>query len=81
MLDETMQYLHCSSVGQYMLVKYVGENSISKVKRDLIRKAYVASDMSIQEYVEYLNNECCICGVVLSYAKKEKMKSYLMELI
>lgn len=81
MLDEMMRYLHCSSVGQYMLVKYVGENSISKVKRDLIRKAYVASDMSIQEYVEYLNNECCICGVVLSYAKKEKMKSYLMELI
>lgn len=80
-LDDKIQYLHHTSVGQYLLIKHVGENSISEVKRDLIRKAYVASNMSIQEYVEHLCSECCICGVELSYVIKEKMKSYLMEVI
>lgn len=81
LLDDKIQYLYYTSVGQYLLIKHAGENSISKVKRDLIRKAYVASNMSIQEYVEHLCSECCICGVGLSYVIKEKMKSYLMEVI
>ena len=81
LLDDKIQYLHYTSVGQYLLIKHAGENSISEVKSDLIRKAYVASNMSIQEYVEHLYSECCICGVELSYVMKEKMKSYLMEVI
>lgn len=68
-------------VGQYLLVKHVGENNISEVKKEIIRKAYVTSNMSIQEYVEYLYNESCICGVEFSYVKREKMKGYLMEVI
>lgn len=81
LLADKIQYLHYESVGQYLLVKHAGENSIGEVKNDLIRKAYVASNMSIQEYVERLYSECCICGVELSYVKKEKMQSYLMEVI
>lgn len=80
-LDDMVQYFHHISVGQYLLVKHVGEKSIGEIKKDLIRKAYVASNMPIQEYVEFLYSECCICGVDCSYVKKEKMKSDLMELI
>lgn len=51
------------------------------MKRGLIREAYVASDLSIQEYVECLYDESCICDMPLSYVRKEKMKKYLLELI
>lgn len=81
LLTDKVQYFHYASVGQYLLVKHAGENSIGEVEKDLIRKAYVASNMSIREYVEHLYGECCLCGVELSYIKKEKMKRYLMEVI
>ena len=61
-------------LGQYLLVKHVGEKSIGEIKKDLIRKAYVASNMPIQEYVEFLYSECCICGVDCSYVKKENLQ-------
>ncbi|WP_178042656.1 hypothetical protein [Frisingicoccus sp.] len=81
LIDNTIQYCHYISVGQYLLIKYGGVNSISEVKRGLIREAYVASDLSIQEYVECLYDESCICDMPLSYVRKEKMKKYLLELI
>lgn len=81
LLNDEKQYFYYMSLGQYLLVKYGGESNISEAKRDLIRKAYVASNMPIQEYVDYLNNESCICGVELNYVKKEKMKNYLMNVI
>lgn len=80
-IGNTIQYCHYISVGQYLLIKYGGVNSISEVKRGLIREAYVASDLSIQEYVECLYDESCICDMPLSYVRKEKMKKYLLELI
>ena len=81
LLDNKVQYFHYASVGQYLLIRHARENNIGEMKKNLVRKAYVASDMSIQEYMEHLYSECCICGVELSYIEKEKMKSYLMEII
>lgn len=81
LLDDKKNYLYYISIGQYLLVKYVGEFDVSEVKKEIIRKAYVASNISIQEYVEYLDRECYICGIELCYVKKEKMKSFLMEVV
>lgn len=81
LLDDKKNYLYYISIGQYLLVKYVGEIDVSKAKKDIIRKAYVASNISIQEYIEYLERESYICGIELCYVKKEKMKKFLMEVV
>lgn len=80
-LNEEFQYCYYKSVGEYLLIKYAGEDNISEVKKELIRKAYVASNMPIEEYVETLYSEGATCGAELNYVKKEKMKNYLVEII
>ena len=68
-------------MGEYLLVKDVESKRISSIKKGLIRKAYVASDMSLQKYVEFITNECTACGVKVGYVKQERMKNLLAELL
>ena len=81
LIEDGISYIYYSIIGQYLLVKYAGEGDIGALKKELIRKAYVESNMSIQEYVEDLDSECRICGMELNYVKREKMKAYLSEVM
>lgn len=81
LINDEIKYCYYVGVGEYLLVKDVESKRISSIKKGLIRKAYVASDMSLQKYVEFITNECTACGVKVGYVKQERMKNLLAELL
>ena len=81
LINDEIRYCYYIGVGEYLLIKDVENKRISFIKKGLIRKAYVASDMSIQKYVEFICNECIACGVKVEYVKQERMKNLLTELL
>lgn len=81
MLDNINQYYDYADIGKYLLIKHDEGGGGSEAKRELIKKAYIAGNASVQEYVEELYTESCLCNLPINYAEKEKMKSYLLEVI
>lgn len=81
MIDEEIEYLYYKSVGDYLFIKCVEEREASRLKETIIRKAYLASDLSIEEYIENLKRECDTCGLKLTCIHTEKMKRYLQDII
>lgn len=73
------RYCYCQTIGEYCLIKLpISKNNIFG---EFIRNAYIAKNMSINEYIDYLSNECDIFGTSLNYVHKEKMKEYLISII
>jgi len=80
-LNDEIRYFHYVSIGEYLLIKNAEKKKISSIKKKLIKKAYIASNMPVQEYVELMSRECAVCGTEIGYVKKEKMRNLLMKLI
>lgn len=72
-------YKYSKAVGEYLLIKYEGKQNMTHEMREQIWSAYVNRNCSVEEYFEYLKNECEICNFHLDYVQKEKIKKYLKD--
>ena len=77
-------YLCCyiNVIGTYLLIKlHELSDKTQKQKRikEIVKKAFTASNMNIDEYINMIEKECRICRCEINYVQKEKMKEYLMK--
>nr|WP_295684468.1 hypothetical protein [uncultured Lachnoclostridium sp.] len=75
------RYTYNNSIGQYALIKLSEAKERNIIPKELIRKAYLAKNISIDGYIDFLDKECHLCGCDLNYVQKEKMKEYLLNII
>ncbi len=75
------RYAYYNSIGEYALIKLPETKQENIILKELIRKAYIARNISINEYIDFLSKECHLCGCDLNYVHKEKMKEYLLNII
>lgn len=75
------RYAYYNSIGEYALIKLPETKQENIILKELIRKAYMARNISINEYIDFLSKECHLCGCDLNYVHKEKMKEYLLNII
>lgn len=80
-LSVESRYAYCNSIGEYALIKLPETKEENIILEELIRKAYIARNISIDEYIVFLSKECNLCGCDLNYVQKEKMKEYLLNII
>jgi len=80
-LSEEPQYIYYNSIGEYALIKFLETSENDDIQRELIRKAFIEKNKSIGDYIDFLNEECHLCGCDLNYVRKEKMKKYLINII
>ncbi len=76
------QYIYRECIGEYLLIKIQklqNKSSRQKELKETIRRAYISSNMEINEYIESLEKECKICKYELSKVQKEKMKENLLK--
>lgn len=76
-------YLSCyiNVIGTYLLIKlHELSDKTQKQKRikEIVKKAFTASNMNIDEYINMIEKECRICRCEINYVQKEKIKEYLM---
>lgn len=81
MIDDKVQYLYYRDVGKYLLVNYAKNGIISPIRKQVIKKAFVESDLSIEKYIEAIEKEAIICNYKITYINKEKMKNYLTQIM
>lgn len=79
--DKKYKYLYYDSIGKYVLIKLSEKSKDNDIQKELIRKAFITSNMSIDDYMDLLNQECHICGCDLNYVQKENMKKHLVSII
>lgn len=75
------RYAYYNSIGEYALIKLPETKEGSIIPKELIRKAYIARNLSIDDYIDFLDKECRLCGCDLTYVQKEKMKEFLLNVI
>jgi len=80
-LSEKPIYTYYNSIGEYELIKILEMREDNVIQKELIRKAFIARNVSIDDYIDFLNKECHLCGCDLNYIQKEKMKEYLINII
>lgn len=75
-------YLYNQFMGAYLLIK-MEELSVKTQKqkkiKEIVRTAFIASNMNVDEFVNMLEKECYICKCEMNYVQKEKMKEYLLK--
>lgn len=75
-------YFYADYIGAYLLIKmHELSVKIQKQKRikEVVRSAFIASNMNVDEFVNMLEKECRICKCEINYVQKEKMKEYLLK--
>lgn len=75
-------YYDTDCFGAYLLVNVQElSDEIQKQERikGVVRTAFIASNMNVDEYIDMLEKECCICKHKIDYVQKEKMKEYLIK--
>jgi len=80
-LSEEPRYTYYNSIGEYALIKLLGMREDNAIIKESIRKAFIARNIPVDDYIDYLNKECHLCGCDLNYVQKEKMKEYLINII
>ena len=75
--DESTIWRNRKYIGEYALIKYDGNNTQSIEIKKLIKEAYVSYNGPIEEYIDYLERECELCGRPLGFVQCERMKKYL----
>lgn len=73
--------LYNRDIGAYLLTRLSQINKENTNVKDLIKKAYIEKNKSIDEYIDSLEKECKLCLYELNYVQKEKMKKYLLDSI
>ena len=57
------------------LVRQQKQKQIKKI----VKNAFIASNMDIDEYINMIEEECHMCRCEINYVQKEKMKEYLLQ--
>lgn len=74
--------LYSNCIGMYLLIK-IQELSVKNQKqkriKELVRTAFISSNLNVDEFINMLEKECCICKCEINYVQKEKMKEYLLK--
>lgn len=70
-------FMYGDAMGQYLLILSSKVNVSKKEIDDLIRMAYVNKNMSIDDFITYLEKESELCGRPINYVQKERMKRKL----
>jgi len=76
-------YIYVDVIGAYLLIKlHELPDKIQKQKqvKKIIKGAFIASNINVDEYINMLEKECRICRCENNYVQKEKMKGYLLKL-
>lgn len=76
------RYFYVDVIGAYLLIKlHELSDKIQKQKqiKEIVKNAFIASNMNIDEYINMIEEECHICRCEINYVQKEKMKEYLMK--
>jgi hypothetical protein len=79
--DEKSIYLYDNNLGKYALLKHNETNKNWIEMQSFIRKAFIAENCSVEEYIEKLEKIVIECGFIIEYIQKEKMKQYLFKII
>lgn len=74
-------YKYTKGIGEYFLIKCQNKTKRMKEVNEIIWKAFVTFNGSIEAYIDTLESECRICNYPLNYIQKERMKEYLIEQI
>lgn len=76
------RYFYGDVIGSYLLVK-LHELSYKTQKqkqiKEIVKNAFIASNMDIDEYINMIEEECHMCRCEMNYVQKEKMKEYLLQ--
>lgn len=81
---EKNYWIGSKDIGAYLLFKL---NELPRnIKRreeivETIKSAFVISNMSVEEYVNKLENEGEICNNNINYVQKEEMRRYLASIL
>lgn len=79
----TNHYFYEEVIGVYLLVKFhelSDKTRKQKQMKEIVKKAFIASNMDIDEYINMIDEECDICRCKINYVQKVKMKEYLMKI-
>lgn len=79
----TNRYFYDDIIGVYLLVKlHELSYKTQKLKyiEEIVRKAFIASNSNVDEYINKIEKECYMCRCKINYVQKEKMKEYLLQL-
>lgn len=80
--DHASVNCYTNVIGTYLLIKlHELSDKTQKQKRikEIVKKAFITSNMNIDEYINMIEKECHICRCEINYVQKEKMKEYLMK--
>lgn len=80
--NHTCASCYVNVIGTYLLVKlHELSDKTQKQKRikEIVKKAFITSNMNIDEYINKIEKECHICRCEINYVQKKKMKEYLMK--
>ena len=78
------KYPDIDVIGKYLLIKilelpnYIREQEFIK---KIIKKAFIANYMNMDEYINMMKEECRICKCEINYEQSKKMKDYLKSLL
>lgn len=78
----TNHYFYEEVIGVYLLVKFhelSDKTRKQKQIKKIVKKAFIASNMDIDEYINMIDEECDTFKCKINYVQKVKMKEYLMK--
>lgn len=76
------RYFYGDVIGSYLLVKLhelSDKTQKQKQIKEIVKNAFIASNMDIDEYINMIEEECHMCRCEINYVQKEKIKEYLMK--
>lgn len=76
------RYFYDDVIGAYLLVKLhelSDKTQKQKQIKEIVKNAFIASNMDIDEYINMIEKECYMCRCEINYVQKEKMKEYLLQ--
>lgn len=78
----TNYYYYSDIIGEYLLVKLhelPDEIKRQKQIKEIVKSAFIANNMNVDEYISMIEKECHICRYEINYVQKEKMREYLIK--
>ena len=76
------RYFYDDVIGAYLLAKLhelSDKTQKQKQIKEIVKNAFIASNMDIDEYINMIEKECYMCRCEINYVHKEKMKEYLLQ--
>lgn len=77
------KYMSLNGIGEYLLIhtpQFPTNSQQQTIIDDIIKNAFIASNMPIDSFMEKLQKECSSCGCEITYINREMMKEYLLKI-